>query len=209
MINTYDKLTVGKYLEVKEVLQSDMDNIQMNSMLIAILSDMDVDDVLNLPLSKYNAMIQNTAFLLDVPKKRMVADRYKLGEMQLDVMLSLNKMTAGQYIDYQTFVKDPDKYLVELLSVFLIPKGKKYNEGYDILEVHKAIREHLSIVDALSMSAFFLTLSQTLIKTILTCLTKKVKKMKKQMKTQEEITKLEQAIVNLETVGDGLHSLIE
>lgn len=210
MIDNYNDLTVGKYQEIMLLLNgAPMDELTMQTSLIAILSDEDEDDILNLPLSEYNKMVQGTAFLSEEPKKRIVATKYILGDMELETMLNMKDMTAGQYIDYQTFIKDPDKYLVEMLSVFLIPKGKKYNDGYDILEVHNAIREHLSIVDALSMSAFFLLLSQVLIKTTLTSLTSKVKKMKKKSKNQQEIQKLEQAIQNLETAGVGFHLLTE
>jgi hypothetical protein len=209
MIDSYDKLTVGKFMEISEVLNAGMDEVDSNSMVIAILSDMDVDDVLNLPLGAYNHLLQKTGFLMEQPKTRIIADRYRLGGMDLDVMLNLKNMTAGQYIDYQHFIKDPEKYMVELLSVFLIPRGKKYGDGYEIMDVHKVIREHLSIVDAVSMSAFFLTLSRTLIKVTLTSLTKDLKKMRKKTKNQEEIRKLEQAIANLENVGDGLHLLTE
>ena len=210
MINNYNELTVGKYQEIMVLLNDEpLDNLTLQTSLISILSDMDEDDVLNLPLSEYNKMVQGTAFLQTDPPKRIVATSYKLGGMHLETMLNLREMTAGQYIDYQTFVKEPDKYLVELLSVFLIPKGKKYNDGYDIIEVQSLIRDNLSIVDALSLSAFFLVLSQSLIKVTLTSLKSKVKKMKKKAKNQEEVMKLEQALQHLENAGVGLHLLTE
>lgn len=208
MIDNYNDLSIGKYQEIMVLLDGkELDELHMQTSLISILSDEDEDDILNLPLSEYNKRVQGTAFLMQEPKKRPVATQYKVNDLVLEVMLDLKSMTAGQYIDYQTFIKEPEKYLVELLSVFLIPKGKKYNDDYDIVEVQKVIRENLSIVDALSLSAFFLVLSQSLIKVTLTSLTSKLKKMKKKSKNQQEIQKLEQAIQNLETVGDGLHLL--
>jgi hypothetical protein len=37
----------------------------------------------------------------------------------------------------------------------LIPKGKKYNQDYDIIKLQDSLRKHLSVADALSLFAFF------------------------------------------------------
>ena len=205
MIDNYNDLTVGKYQEIMVVLNGKVvDEYATNIQLVSILSDMSEDDVLNLGLSEYKVLNQKLSFLLVEPPKRMIANMYKIGGFELETMLDVRKMTVAQYVDYQTFVKDVDKYLIEMLSVFLVPKGMKYNEGYDIVEVQRAIRDNLSIVDAMSLSAFFLLWSQSLIKATLTYLTKQMKKMKRTMKKPMEIQKMEEAIANLENVGAGL-----
>ena len=208
MIDNYNDLTIGKYQEIKAVIDGEVvEEYATNISLVAILADMTEDEVMSLDLKEYKVLNQKLTFLMEEPPRRMVADKYKIGGFELETMLAVDKMTVAQYIDYQTFVKDVDKYLVEILSVFLIPKGHKYNEGYDIIEVQKAIRDNLSIVDAMSLSAFFLLWSQSLMKATLTCLTKRLKKMKKKMKNPMEIQKMEEAIANLENAGVGLHSL--
>lgn len=208
MIDNYNDLTVGKYQEIRVLLNGEIvDEYSTNIQLVSILSDMTEDEVLSLELTQYKALNQKLSFLLQEPQKRMIANVYKIGGYELETMLAIDKMSVAQYVDYQTFVKDMDKFLVEMLSIFLIPKGHKYNEGYDIIEVQKAIRDNLSIVDAMSLSAFFLLWYQSLTKATLTSLIKKVKKMKKKMKNPMEIQKMEEAIVNLENAGVGLHSL--
>ena len=208
MIDNYNDLTVGKYQEIRVLLNGEVvDEYSTNIQLVSILSDMTEDEVLSLELTQYKALNQKLSFLLQEPPKRMIANVYKIGGYELETMLAIDKMSVAQYVDYQTFVKDTDKFLVEMLSIFLIPKGHKYNEGYDIIEVQKAIRDNLSIVDAMSLSAFFLLWYQSLTKATLTSLIKRVKKMKKQMKNPMEIQKMEEAIANLENAGVGLHSL--
>lgn len=210
MIDNYNDLTVGKYQEIRVLLNGEVvDEYSTNIQLVSILSDMTEDEVLSLELTQYKALNQKLSFLLQDPPKRMIANVYKIGGYELETMLAIDKMSVAQYVDYQTFVKDTDKFLVEMLSIFLIPKGHKYNDGYDIIEVQKAIRDNLSIVDAMSLSAFFLLWSQSLMKATLTSLTKKAKKMKKQMKNPMEIQKMEEAIANLENAGVGLRSLIK
>ena len=209
MIDSYEKLTVGKYQEVKAVIDSDVDEYTTNIQLVAILNDMTEDEVGDLDLKSYQALNQKLEFLQELPAKRMVAVKYKIGGFDLDVMMDMQQMTVAQYIDYQTYLKDIDKYLVEMLSVFLIPKGKKYADGYDIIEVQNAIRDNLSIIDALSMSAFFLLWYQSLTKATVASLTRRMKKMMKKAKNPQEIERLQEVITNLEDVGVGLHLLTE
>lgn len=203
MIDNYNKLTIGKYQEVLEAIRDYEDEHERNTALIAVLSDQEPDEVLNLSLSEYKKRVDGLRFLLEEPVQAPIKNRYRIGDMELDLCADLSKLTAGQYIDYQTFIKDVENNMVELLSVFLIPKGKKYGD-YDMGEVHEAIRENLSICDALGLSAFFLALSQALIESTLTSLIRRMKKMKRKAKTPEEKKKLEEAIMNLEAGGAGL-----
>lgn len=209
MIDTYNKLTVGKYLEVKSIIDEDIEEIEKHIRLISVLNDMDEEEVENLDLVEFGKLNQKLIFLTEMPARKMVATHYKIGGYDLEVVMNMQQMTVAQYIDYQTYLKDSDKYLSELLSVFLIPKGKKYGEEYDIIDVQNAIRDNLTIVDALSMSAFFLLLYQSLTKATVESLTRRMKKMMKKSKNPQEIEKLQEVIQNLEDVGVGLHSLTE
>lgn len=205
MIDNYNSLTIKKYLDIKEVLEMNTEEIDKQVSLIAILADMDEDDVYNLPLPEFQELNEKTAFLNELPQTRNYPKtKYKLGNLELETVLDMRDVTAGQYIDYQTFVKDTDKYLVELLSVFLVPKGKKYNDGYDILEVQNAIRENLSIVEAISMSAFFLMLCESLIKATVQSSIKKLKRMMRKEKDKKIKAEYQKAITALEQSGAGL-----
>ena len=206
MIDNYNKLTIGKYYEILDVINTYEDEYERNTALIAVLCDEEADEVLNLSLSEYKKRVDGLRFLLDDPVQAPIKNRYRIGDMELDLCADLSKLTAGQYIDYQTFIKEPDTYMVELLSVFLIPRGKKYGD-YDMREVHEAIRENLSIVDALGLSAFFLSLSQALISSTVTSLTRRMKRMLKREKNPELRKKIQETITLLEAGGDGLHLL--
>lgn len=207
MINSYNDVTIGKYQELKSIIESGFDEAETHIKLIAVLNDMDEDEVGNLSLTEFQNLNTNLLFLTEMPQQKIVATKYKLGKYEFETMMNIQDMTVSQYIDYQTFVKDTDKYLVELISIFLIPKGKKYNEGYDIIDVQKVIKENLCIVDALSLAGFFLLWYQSLMKATLNSLIRRLKKMKRKMKNQEEIQKMEEAIANLEKSGGGLRLL--
>lgn len=205
MIDNYNSLTIKKYLDIKEVLEMDTDEVEQQAELIAILNDMDVEDVLELPLGTYHRLVQSLGFLTELPSPRQAPPtKYKIDGVEYDVMLNIQDMTVAQYIDYQTFLKEGDKYIVELLSVFIIPKGKKYNEGYDIIEVQRKIRNTLSVVDAVTMSTFFLTLFQALISSTVRYSIKKLKRMMRKEKNLEIREKYKEAITALQQSGAGL-----
>lgn len=202
MIDCYEKLTIGVYDELQEIYESNMSDYEKNVEIVALFNDMDVADVEDLSLTTFNTLLQSTAFLYEMPKKKIVATKYILGGTEFDVVLDMQSLTVSQYLDYQEFVKNPDKNRVELLSVFLVPMGKKYGD-YNMQEVHKLIRDNLSIIDAIALTDFFLLLSQSLMKVTLRSLKRRLKRMKRKMKSQEEIQKMEEVIAHLETVGDG------
>lgn len=212
MIDTYDKLTIGKYLDIQVVLEKDGEettlDIDKEVQILSILSDIEEDKILEMPITEFNKMVSKTSFLMEEPPKKIVATKYKLGGMELETFLNVKNMIMSQFIDYQTFLKDK-KYLVELLSVFLIPKGCKYNDGYDIVEVQRVIRDNLSIVDAMSLSAFFLHQWMVYAKVTMDCLIKGLKKEMKKEKNTEVKEKMKEAIQNLETSGGLLYGLTE
>lgn len=203
MIDNYNKLTIGKYLELVEIIDDDtLEDIDKNVEIIALLEDEEVDVIYDLPLAEFNEKIQKTAFLHTEPKPLQVSTVYRLADMELEACLNLEKLTTAQFIDYQTYIKENDK-LVELLSVFLIPKGHKYNKGYDIVDVQKIIRDNMPITQALGLSTFFLLLYQSLLKATQTSLIKRMKKLMKKEKDTEMKMKYQEVITNLEESGLG------
>lgn len=205
MINDYKKLPIGKWMEIRDIQRDEAieDNYTKTVAMLSVLSDIAEEELYDKKLEEFSRMTGEMSFLLKEVPQVPVCDKYKMGGYELVLVNSLRDLTASQFIDYQTFVKDTDRYIVELLSIFLIPKGKKYCKDYDIADVQKAIRENMSIADAMSVSAFFLDLFKVLYKSMRIYLTKTLKKMKKRMKA-EEATQIEQALQNLENVGDGL-----
>ena len=158
IIDNYRNLPIGKYLEICELSREEsVDALEQQVKTISILTGLSEDEVLALPIMEYKERAGKTKFLeKGYDGKMQIAKSYGLNGMELIPVKDITKINVAQYVDFQTFSKEGDKYLVESLSTLLIPKGKKYNEGYEIADVHKAIRENLSVADVVSLSAFFL-----------------------------------------------------
>lgn len=159
IINSYDKLPLGMYLEIYDLCEDQgMDDDDRQMEIISILSGKSVNELLKMPIGDFKRLSAQTRFLEEefphvngkVPKE------FHFEEMTLVVTTDVTKMTTAQYVDFQTFSEVGRSKLVELLSCFFIPKGMEYNEGYDVAEVHDILRNRLSVTEAMTLSAFFL-----------------------------------------------------
>ena len=156
MIDNYKDLKIGKYLEILEDCKAGGDELETQVTLIAALSGKTETEILNMPISEYSALARSASFLTKAPElPEKPAKVYEVGGFRLVPVMDAGKITTAQYIDFQTLAKHKEGKVVEILSCLLVPEGKRYNEGYDIADVHKAIQEDMSVADAMGEYAFF------------------------------------------------------
>lgn len=166
MITSHNELPLGAYLDIIALQDRDMDDIDRRIAILAILTGKTEREILNAPIDQVSAWSDAAAFLeRPIGNPGRIASAYKLGGFDLVPTTDLRKITTAQYIDFKTFAPEGDARLVELVSVFLVPRGKTYGDGYDLAEVQGAIRAGLMVSDAVALSAFFLTQYAALIRT--------------------------------------------
>ena len=207
MIDNYNKLSIGKFMEIQDIDFTGMEEIDIQVSLIAILNDMTEDEVMDLPLNDYKDCVRKLKFLATKPEpKNKVPKAVKLDGKEYTVIKDIKEMTAGQYIDYQNYLTHKDnKYLPHILSCFIIPKGEKYGDS-NLMEIIEIIKTELPIGIALTMSAFFLKKWESLTKGTLTYLGLKMKWMMRKEKNQEVKKKMQMAIKNLTTLRNSIDS---
>lgn len=190
MIDSYRKLSIAKYDEAKKIMEKDIDDIDKQVELIACLADMDIDKVYNLPLTKYEELVEKASFLLELPKpKNNFPNKLSIGDRKYSIMKNVEKMTAGQYIDLQTYMKN-DMSIAYILTTIIIPEGCEYNDGkYNIDDLQKDIYNNFNIEDAISIAFFLRRKLQIIIEGTLHFLDWKIKKIEKKM-PQEQKTKM-------------------
>ena len=206
MIDSYRKLSIAKYDEIKKIMEKDIDDIDKQVELIACLADIDIDKVYNFPLTKYEELVEKASFLLELPKpKNNFPNKLSIGDRKYSIMKNVEKMTTGQYIDLQTYIKN-DMGIAYILTTIIIPEGCEYNDGkYNIDDLQKDIYNNFNIEDAISIAFFLRRKLQIIIESTLHFLDWKLKKMKKKM-PQEQKTKMEKVremLKGLETSGLG------
>ena len=158
IIDNYRKLPIGKYIDIVKLCETEMDELDRKVKIVGILTGLTDDEVLNLPLPEFTECCAKAKFLdKQCPENLIpsVSKSYFVGGFTLVPVTDMRKVTTAQYIDFITFSKDKEHNIVEMLSCFLVPKGMDYNEGYDILEVHNAIKAEMSVAEVLALLAFF------------------------------------------------------
>ena len=211
MITSYKDLTLDKYLALRNI-DVEQEEIDIQSQMLAVLNDCTVDEILDLKLDEYHKLVGQMNFLLNEPNPiKKVPNEITINKNKYEVIKDARSMTAGQFIDYQNYIKDinsTEKNLPLLMTCFLIPKGKKYGD-YDFVEVAKDMGQ-LPIEMVLGLAGFFFRKSQKLISNTLTYLDWMVKRMRKREKNKEIVAKMEEATEKLHTLknlvngGDGL-----
>lgn len=201
MINNYKDLTIEKYIELYELDIQGLTELDIQSNIIAILSDLTVDEVLDLPIPQYKKLAQQTAFMTVPPQvKARKINKVKINNKSYKVLDKVEDMTTGQYIDYQSYIqKNEVKMLPYILSCLIIPEGEKYGDSDTIGDI-----KQMSVEEALIISNFFIKQSLTLTRTILRYLEWKMKKMKKKTKEETMKQKIEEAITKLHLLQNSL-----
>lgn len=155
---------------------------------IAIIYDMTVDEVLNLPLMKFNELSKSLGFLTEYPEYNTPDMKMMINNHPYDVVANFHKLTAAQYIDWDRNCngKEGDaQYYRQALCILLIPRGHKYNDGYDMLDVWNDVGM-LNMSQVLSLSAFFLVIYKSYCRALLLY---SARTMRKKGKPGKEIAK--------------------
>lgn len=185
-------ITIEKHKQIQRLLKEnnveDMQEVQAE--WLAIYADTDLDTIMNYPLTKYHKLVEKfyadyfTDFSKAEPK---IKDKYTAGDMVLVPMLDFTQITVAQMMDFSVLSTDPIENIEKLLAIFLIPKGKKYNDGYDLLEVQKAILK-MDFNEVSPLLAFFLSWFTRCRQAIqISCLEEVRKQTKKIQKLQKKI----------------------
>lgn len=205
IIDSYYKLPLGKYLDILDICEQDMEDIDRQAEINAILAGITVDEAYRMPFTEFASITAASHFLdEECPNvRRGIPKSYRLAGWELVAQTDIARLSTAQYVDFKSFCEDRRHNLPQILSCFLVPKGKDYNEGYDIAEIHAVLRDHLSVVDAMTLSAFFLNRWRNLMMAMLYYLdwkTRKIKDKETRTKTRTEVRSL---LTNLAQSGDG------
>ena len=202
----WENISIDKYYEIKDILDDETDDdITKNVKMVAVITDKDEDEVWNMDMAEAGEYISRLQFLnkFELPDNPNM--KFNLPGYQLKVMKDVSKISVAQYVDFQNFVKLPLREGMEkILSIFLIPEGCKYNDGYDIIDLQKEIRENLSFRVAEGLLSFFMEKYGTLLIHSLVYCRKQVKK----TKNPEMMEKLEKTEKEIQQKLDSLICLI-
>ena len=156
-INGWNEMPIGVLQQIDDINQLHIDAQEKVFKITALLAGIPYDVFLNLPISQSQEMIQATDWLDTPPKKKKIKREYVIDGETYVLFRDMGEMTTAQYIDYQAAWKPELKLCIsELLGIALIPKGKKYNEGYNHNDLVEKIENNFNVEEALGIADFFI-----------------------------------------------------
>ena len=185
---TWNVITYRQLLDIREDANIEDENERVYAIMEAVFGE----DVLDLPLKDFNEKCKELQFLQkEIPNDLHVKDIKVNGrEYYFDGLLG--KITTAQYIDFQNYQKNNDEQKV--FSVFIIPKGHKYNDGYDMEQVFNDILD-IPVPVLFSASFFFSRQFELFIRIFRRYSIKQMKKLGLPKEAMENLEK----VVNLST----------
>lgn len=145
----WNDITLEKFYKIQDVLAS-VDEYTENN-IREIVYGIDTSDMSITELSKYDISFLEK----ELPLKNVkLKDKYVLNGREYDSNINLTMIRTNQFIDFTTYTREKDIRYEKLLSVFIVPKGHKYNDGYNMKEVQEDILQMpIAVVQSL---AFFM-----------------------------------------------------
>lgn len=152
----WQDITIKQFAEIVACTNAELNDLDRSLELIRIVNNQSV--VGEVALKDFAFELEKLAFMNEKMPTHKVRKEYHFGKTDYILTDKVENITVAQYIDYQNYIKldQPNEQKMALfLSVFLIPKGHKYNDGYDISGVQLELDNYCPAYIAQSL-AFFL-----------------------------------------------------
>lgn len=143
----WSDITLRQYYKIQEILATPDDYMGFN--LIDIVYGVDVSNMLLTEAKTYKL-----DFLKKEIEKSELKKYYVLNGRRYDSNFDLTVVSTSQFMDYNTYANKKDKKFEELLSVFFVPEGHTYGDGYDVAQVQQDLLE-LDMCTVYAASFFF------------------------------------------------------
>lgn len=183
----WEDINLKTFKELIALYKSNATNLE----LISLLAGKPAED---LSLEELKDWINEIKFLEEPYKPKEIKSEYNIQNKIYKPVVSLKNIKAGQFIDFQTFIKDPEKNIANIAACFLLEKGKTYGDN-DPLEEAEFFDKYLKITDYKDIFNFFTVAWKSYTKAIQASLEKEMKKTLKKEKNPTMRIKILRAMI--------------
>lgn len=147
---TWKDVTLRQFLQLQEAAKIEDEEEQLFKIAEIILGK----EVLNLPISEFTQVVKSgLEFMKEpIPEEKVPLKKLKVNGREYYTDCLLGNITTEQYLSFNNHSKSND--FVKMLSVFIVPKDHKFNDGYDMEEVFSDIND-LPYIVVSSICSFF------------------------------------------------------
>jgi len=152
---TWEDVSIGQFHQILAIMGMKKSELDKAIDVLSVLSGETSENYKNMPLEVVTDLLRKIEGLTAQNlKPRFIGGTYVVEGTTYLLTPCAEKMTAGQFIDYQlTLEKNPDDVAL-LCAVLLVPKGKKYGEGYDVMELRQTLYDKFPYIDSMGISFF-------------------------------------------------------
>lgn len=190
MKQSWDEITIKDLMKIR-----DIDSLQMatpeekNLKVASLIAEIPYEMMIQIPLADVREYMDGTEFLLHPPKSVKARRSYTINGRKYNLFKNVEEMTVAQYLDFQQLLPEGfGNRPAEMLSVFLVPEGHNYNDGYDKETVVDDMYD-MSVPEGLGIADFFSKRCQRLIRLMLTYCRIKMKWMALTARKDKELMK--------------------
>lgn len=159
-IKSWNECPIGIYRRLAEVCTDPaLGEYERAVAKTAILCGCDEQEIWDLPMDAASELFKKTAWTGEFDfDKDVKFKKLKVGKYVCRVDTDMQRFTVGQYFDFTSYWNTENKgeNLENLLTVFLVPEGKKYGQDYDVADLKEEITWNLPMTVAQSVCFFFL-----------------------------------------------------
>lgn len=151
---TWNNVTLLQWKQLESIHREDFeDEILYTAEIIKLFFN--VDNPMDLTPQAFQKYVEDLKFMTSPIPETKLCNVYTINGTKYNFRGNIFEISMGQLMDVRNFsTKTPVDY-AEVLSVFLIPDGHKYGDGYDMDKTLSDI-ETLPITDVLKLYNFFL-----------------------------------------------------
>lgn len=158
-------INIKQFKNINKILKDEnLTDIEKNLELIAYVFNLDEDDLFDMDLGTIHKYTNELEFLNDFKPDYAKEPKIKhIGDYEVGVDYHLSKFSVAQYVDFMAEINSNEPDIARLCATILIPKGHKYNDGYNLEEYIERIEQEVNIYDAEALVFFYLIKSLKLI----------------------------------------------
>ena len=191
---SFKDINLKDYKKIVEISTRELDSdLEKDIAVLAVLCDCSEDDIYNMPLNELKSLLGEIEWIkgYNYTPANKLPNKLKIDGIEYTINPDINKFTVAQYMDFQNFWDKRNEYMGNLLAVFIIPKGHKYNEGYDVMELADRLEEIFTLDDWNNVCFFFLKHYWSSVKHLLISSDYLMKKLMKKTNNKEKIQELQ------------------
>ena len=198
----WTNITLSKWNQIDSIFKKQYeDEILQTADIISVLFG--IDEPLDLSPQEFQKYVQELSFLKEQIPEKKLCNTYVINGTTYNFKGNIMEVNMGQLMDWRKYSTNKDINYAECLSVFMIPDGHKYNDGYDIDKTIEDLSS-LPIGDVLKLFSFFVDAQTLFISTLTNFFNRQLKKTSLPKEKRDEITEM---MKQLNQLTNGIFSL--